>query len=44
MAVNEGERWLVGTSIPAVLAALGVAVTAGIIYNSVGRITILEAD
>lgn len=44
MAPNEGERWLVGTSIPVILFALGIAITLGAIYNSTGRIAILEAD
>ena len=44
MAANEGERWLVGTSLPVIIAALGAAVAMGILYNTAGRTTILEAD
>lgn len=41
---GDNNHWLVGTSIPVIMAALGVAVSAGIVYNNIGRILILEAE
>lgn len=41
---DRNNHWLVGTSIPVILAALGVAVSAGVVYNNIGRILILETE